>query len=498
MKTGMAVTIPLIVYMILLVGYGVVSGSRSKKRAISAGATADEDYYLGGRQMNGIVLAFTTVATILSAGTVIGVCGVAYKTGFNWVFAALACQAGMGFLNIGCLGKRWSIVGRRIKAVTLLDFLKARYNSDFIVIFGGISIIAFMGTYMMAQLQGGAVVLQSITGLDYKYGLFIFATVILIYMLIGGFNTVANTDTFQGIFMIIGALALWLYGLKAVGGFSGLTSTLYKADPNLLALPGVDDKGSLKMCISMIIHNTIGMLVIPPAATRAMSYPNCKEMHRSLTSGGIICFIISVSYGFFALVARALIPGMTNSDLAIPQLYQYLFNPWVAGILIAAPFAAMLTTVDSLLLSLASTIATDLYSRYIKPKAGDREKMKINYISVIAIIAVFTIFAINPPDAVQWIVQFGLGGLGVTFAAPVLGGLFWKRANKPGAIVSMVAGVAFYMWATLFTNWNLMKQAPAIIFSFIVFVVVCRLTAPPDRETVQLFWGKYPVKTDKS
>ena len=486
--------LPLVLYMVALIAVGLISGIIGKKKK-TAGATVDEEYYLGGRSVNGVVIAFTTVATVLSAGTVIGVAGVAYNTGFNWVYVALGLQVALGFVNIGCLGKRWGIVGRRIQAVTILDFLKARYRNNAIVIIGAISIIAFMGTYMMAQLQGGATVLESVTGLDYKIGLIIFATVMLIYLIIGGFKAVVNTDTFQGIFMIVGAIALWMFGLNQVGGFEGLTKSLVAIDPDLVTIPGIQGRGNTMMAITYFVHIAFCMVVVPPAATRAMSYPTSKDMHKAVSVGAIIGFIISVSYGFFALVTRVLLPELPRGDLAVPQLYQFLFNPWVAGILLAAPFAAMITTVDSLLLSLASTIAKDVYKNYIKKNATDKQMAVVNYASLVIILALFVVIALDPPDAVQWIVQFGLGGIGSAFAVPLIGGLFWKRATWQGALAGMISGIAFFMLTTVLTTWNLMKQTPAMLVGLIVFVAVSYATKPSDKDILELFWGRYPLKS---
>lgn len=354
-----------------------------------------------------------------------------------------------------------------------------------------------MGTFMMSQLQGGARVLQSVTGLDYKYGLIIFCTVILIYTIIGGFRSVVLTDSVQGAFMVFGALALWCFGLKEVGGFSGLFASIKEVDGLLLTIPGPSNHGNTIMAISYAMHICTCMVVIPSLAQRAFTYPTSKDMHKAVNVGAIVCYVIGISYGFFALVARVLIPAIDNSDMAIPQLYQYLFSPVVAGILIASPFAAMLSTVDSTLLALASTISKDLYKNYIKPKATEKQMMAINYGSIAVLLIGFTAIAWNPPSAVQWVVQFGLGGIGSTFAPILIGGLFWKRANKTGAICGMLAGMAFFIVTTVSTDWALMKQAPAILVGFVVFYIVSKLTAPPDPETIELFWGAYPVEVKK-
>lgn len=483
---------PMLLYFVVLISIGFYSQKISKK--LKDTVDFDEDFYLANRNISGVFIAFTTVATVMSAGTVVASGGVAYSTGFNWVYVALALQVGLGFVNIGCLGKKFAIVGRRIKAVTMLDFLRSRYESPIVVILGAVCILAFLGTYMMAQLQGGARVLQAITGFNYTQGLIIFSTIILIYVVIGGFRAVVYTDTFQGCFMIIGAVSLWLFGLNAAGGFAGLKQGLMSINPDMFTIPGPENRGSTWMAITYFIHIAFAMVVVPPAVTRAMSYPSSKDMHKAVSIGAVIGFVISLSYGFFGVLTRVILPNLAVPDMAIPSLYIKLFNPYVAGILLAAPIAAMITTVDSILLSLASTIAKDIYKNYIRPKANNSQMRKVSYISTICIMLMFTGFAIVPPSFVQWIVLFGLGGLGASFAAPLIIGLFWKRANKYGALAAMIVGVGSFSYFAFIEKLPIMQQTPAMVLAAIAMIVVSLVTPEPPQRILKIFWGKYPLE----
>jgi len=180
-----SVIIPLVVFVIIIFGIGFWSNKfvRSSDSFLS-------EYFLGGREMGGFLLAMTMMATYGSASSFISGPGVAYNTGLGWVLLALA-QLPAGYFVLMVLGKKFAIVTRKFKAITLIDFLRARYNSNVVVIVSAISIIIFLFASMVAQWIGGARLIESLTGMNYTTALFIFAAVVLIYVVIGGFRAVA-------------------------------------------------------------------------------------------------------------------------------------------------------------------------------------------------------------------------------------------------------------------------------------------------------------------
>ena len=145
------------------------------------------DYFLGGRELGGFVLAMTMVATYGSASSFLGGPGTAYTVGFGWIFLAMA-QVVTGYFVLLILGKKFSILARKYNAVTIIDFLKARYNSPAVAILSAIAIIIFLFSAMTAQWVGGGRLIESLTGLQYTTSLFIFAVSVLVYVVVGGFR----------------------------------------------------------------------------------------------------------------------------------------------------------------------------------------------------------------------------------------------------------------------------------------------------------------------
>lgn len=159
------VIIPLVIFLIAIFAIGVWANKQ-----VRTSNTFLQEYFLGGRQMGGFLLAMTMMATYGSASSFIGGPGVAYTTGLGWVLLAMA-QLPAGYFVLMVLGKKFAIVARRIEAITLVDFLKKRYNSNTIIVISSISIIIFLFSSMTAQWVGGARLIESLTGLNYTTAL---------------------------------------------------------------------------------------------------------------------------------------------------------------------------------------------------------------------------------------------------------------------------------------------------------------------------------------
>ena len=177
----------------------VVSFVYSRKAEKSLNTSEEKKYFIGGRNMNGIVLAMTIMATYTSASSFIsgpGAAGLTYGYAQAWI---AAIQVPVTFLVLGVLGNKLALVSRRTGAVTVVGYFKARYKSSALVIITSVGLIAFFIAQMISQFTGGATLIASITGLDHVTSLLIFGTVVVLYTAVGGFSAVVITDTIQGI-----------------------------------------------------------------------------------------------------------------------------------------------------------------------------------------------------------------------------------------------------------------------------------------------------------
>lgn len=448
MTVNWGVLLPLLLFMVAVYIVGIWA---SRKTSQSKSFLAD--YFLGNRELGGLVLAMTMVATYGSASSFLGGPGAAYSSGLGWVLLSMT-QVATGYFVLLVLGKKFAIVTRRYRAVTLVDFLKERYKSTTVVLIAAFSIIVFLFSAMAAQWVGGAYLIQLLTGISYTGALFIFTVSVLIYVIIGGFRAVALTDTIQGVVMFFGTLILLIAVIIAGGGIDQIISDLYTENPNLITPFGDDGSLSAAYVSSYWILVGVGVVALPQVAVRAMSYRNAKSMHSALIIGTIVVGFIMLNMHLIGVFARPILPGIEVADQVIPLIAMETLPSWLAGLVLAAPLAAMMSTVDSILLLVSSAVVKDVYINYISPKASNRHVKMISMIVTAIVGIVAFLMAINPPQLLIFLNLFAFGGLEAAFVWPLVLGLYWKYANKYGAILSMIIGIGSYIILHFYNEAN--------------------------------------------
>ena len=472
-----AVISPLIIFLLIIFAVGIWSN-----KLVLKSESFLEGYFLGERQMGGFILAMTMVATYGSASSFIGGPGIAYTQGLGWVFLAMA-QLVTGYFTLMVLGKKFAIVARQYKAITLIDFLKERYKSKTVVILSAASIIIFLFSSMTAQWIGGARLVESLTGMPYTTALLIFAFSVLVFVIVGGFRAVALTDTVQGVVMFVGTLILLIATIKAGGGIPKIISDLAAENPNLISPFGAEHNLTPAYVSSFWILVGVGVVGLPQITVRAMSYKNAKAMHSAIIIGTIVVGFIMLGMHLIGVFARPVLPGVKIGDTVMPLLSMKVLPPFVAGIVLAAPMAAIMSTVDALLILVSSALVKDIYLNYIKPNAEESQIKKVSF-SVTAIIGVIVIIlALSPPDLIVWLNLFSFGGLESVFIWPVVLGLYWSKGNKYGAITSMVIGMGSYILLDrLYPNaFGLHTVVLPIVLSLLGFITVSLLSQQKAR-----------------
>jgi sodium/pantothenate symporter len=464
------VVTPLLIFLAVIFTIGMWS---SRKLSESDGFLSD--YFLGSREFGGFLLAMTMVATYGSASSFLGGPGAAYSIGFGWVLLAMS-QLATGYFVLLILGKKFAIVSRRYNAVTLIDFLKERYQSKAVVLLSAFSIIVFLFSAMAAQWVGGAYLIQSLTGLSYIASLFIFTISVLIYVIIGGFRAVVITDAVQGVVMVVGTLILLIAVIIAGGGLSNLFADLTAINPNLITPFGEDGNLSAAYVSSYWILVGVGVVGLPQVAVRAMSYRDSKSMHRAIIIGTVVTGTIMLGMHLIGIFARPVMPGIEVADQVIPLVALEVLPVWLAGLILAAPLAAIMSTVDSLLLVVSSSVVKDVYINYMKPKATESQVKRVS-VGVTAVVGIVAfLLAISPPELLIFLNLFAFGGLEAAFIWPVVLGLYWKYANKVGAIASMFTGIASYIVIHFYNQaygdlLGVHTVTVPVFLSLIVFVV---------------------------
>jgi sodium/pantothenate symporter len=475
--------VPLLVYLGITLYIAYYNSPRRKKSK-----NFTNEYYIGNRGMGGFVLAMTVIATYTGASSFLGGPGVAYKLGLGWVLLA-AIQIPTAFLTLGILGKKLAIISRKIDGITINDFLRARYENKWVVIISSISILLFFMAYMVVQVIGGARLFEVLTGLDYSIGLLIFGFAIIFYTVFGGFKTVALTDAIQGVIMLISSIILFFVLKNAGGGMRNIMDTIYKIDPNLLT-PTSGGAIAKPFIMSFWVLVGVGLLGLPQTTIRCMGFKDSRSLHSAMVIGTFVVGFLMIMMHLIGVMGIAIIPNEQLGDKVIPILAIRNLSPILLGVFIGGPLAAIMSTVDSLLIQTSSTIVKDIYINYIAKEVDQKKLSKISLFTTLTMgILVFTL-AFHPPEFIVWLNLFALGGLEAVFMWPILLGIYWKKANSTGALFSMITGLIVYIIMSIYKiNFFGMHQiVPTIITGGIVFILGSYIGKSTSEKNLQIFF----------
>lgn len=435
MTAASSTLLPIVLYLALSFVVALWAGKLSRKHENASGFL--EEYFLGSRSMGGFVLAMTVVASYTSASSFIGGPGVAYTVGLSWVLLAMI-QMPTVFLTIGVLGKRFAMEARAMNAVT-------------------------------------------ITGYPYEVGLALFGITVIAYTALGGFRAVVLTDAMQGIVMTVASVVVLLAVVQAGGGMEACMLRLKAIDPGLITPTGPKDAVPQPMILSFWVLVGLGVLGLPQTSQRCMGYKDSRAMHSAMIMGTVIIGFLLLSVHLAGALGRAVIPGLAVGDMAMPSLILELLPPFWAGVFIAGPLAAIMSTVDSMLLLASAAIIKDLYVQYVLK--GDSSRMPLQRIKrfslgcTAAIGAVVFMAALEPPDLLVWINLFAFGGLEATFLWPLLLGLYWRKANAAGALSSILVGVACFFALSVLkpSMYGIHAIVPSTLAALLAFLLGNRL-----------------------
>lgn len=395
--------------------------------------------------MGGGILALSLVATYTSASSFIGGPGAAYKFGLGWVLLAVI-QVPVIMLTLGVLGPRLWSLATKIQAVTILDIFYHRYKSKTLIWLAGISLFAGFIGMIVVQFTSGARLLSVVVDINYTVALLIFVSTVLVYTLWGGFRAVSYTDAIQGLVMLIGMFVLLIGVVVKGGGVASLTSQMTEIDPGLISAHGPNGFLSWSFLFSFWILVCFGTIGLPHTVLRVMAAKDGRAIAKGIVLGTAVTALIALLPNLVGALGRPLVPAIGSPDEIIPTLMVQLFSPWVAGLLLAAPIAAVMSSVDSMLLQAASTLVNDLVLR--KCELSEKKQSILTRGVTIIVAVLCTVLALDPPQMIIWLNMASFGALQVVFLWPLVLGLFWQKACSKAAITSMLAGLSCYLPCT--------------------------------------------------
>jgi len=480
-NSQMIILVILVVYLVVNMVIGLYF---SKKQEKESKLGFEKKYFIGSRGMNGFVLAMTTIATYTSVSSFVsgpGAAGLTYGFSQAWVAGV---QVGAAFLTLGVLGKKFAVISRKTGAVTIAGYLKARYKSDALVIITTLLMLVFFVAQMIGQFMGGATLIETVTGLPYWVSLAIFAAVVIFYTAFGGFTAVVVTDTVQGVIMLIGTFLFLFYVVANLGSFEAMSVTLDTTLPGWDTMTGTGyAPGSL---LSFWVLVGVGVLGLPQTAVRGMGFKDTKSCHNAMLVGTVVAGVLMIGMHVGGVWAGALAEGQTftSTDYFIPTIVQQIMPTGMAGLFLAAPMAAVMSTVSSLLILASASVVKDLWKTYVvkdDPIKLEKFNKTLSYSSFLVTLligAIVFFLTLTPPEIIFWVQLFAMGGLEACFFWPIVGGIFYKKGNKQAAVASSVIGVLVYVISCQFkiTIWNINAVVWGLLFSGIAYFVIGQLT----------------------
>ncbi|HUY33440.1 MAG TPA: sodium:solute symporter [Pirellulales bacterium] len=484
-------------------------------------------YFLGNRGLGAWTLALT--ATVQSGGTFMGFPSLVYSHG--WAVALfIAGYMVVPITGFGVLGKRFAQLSRRTGAITVPDLFRERFASPLLGLVALGLVLFFMCFMMVAQFKAGAIVMKvalpgsGALALDenaaappdryYYIGLAIFALTVVGYTLIGGFLAAVWTDLFQSVMMFIGVLLLLPLTLAMSGGLehASLVAAKHTGDSFLLP-PGyaTDDRQFMPigLAVSFFFIWVFAGLGSPAGMVRIMASKNTETIRKSVFLLAAYNSFIYIPLIMICICGRAIVPGLPpgRTDEIIPRLALLTTSEipggsLLAGLILAAPFGAVMATVSSYLVVIASGLVRDVYQRLLRPHATTAQIRRLTYIVMVAVGLIAFIANIRPVAYLQALVVFSGAGGASAFVTPALMVAFWRRGTAAGAISAMLCGagtvVGLYLIGfcqpdpmigqiTQFRPYFPLGLDPAIwglAISAIAGVGVSLVTAPPPAQLV--------------
>lgn len=466
-----------ILYLVIIVLIGVLS-TRFSSRGIG-------EFFLGGRKMNRFVVALSAVVSGRSAWLLLGLTGIAYTRGLSalWACVGYILVELLLFLFLAPALRRQT---EDLDAITLPDFFEAKFNdkSGLLRLVSAVIIFLFMIAYVAAQFKAGGKAFSSSFGLSATQGLGLTAAIVLGYTMLGGFLAVSITDMVQAFFMILALIITPIVAVLHFGGWSLVAKELATQSPTLL-----DPMALAAGALIGFIGIGLGSPGNPHILVRYMSIDDPRQLKVSAVVGTIWNVVMAAGAIYIGLIGRAWFPTTdllphADPENIFPLLAQNVLHPFMFGIIVAAIFAAIMSTADSQLLVASSSIVRDVYQKMIRHDVELPSQQLVLYsrIAVFVLVAAAVFLGYVAADWIFWLVLFAWGGLGASFGPTIILSLFWKRTSKWGVFAGLLSGTAVtILWkSTPALKAFMYELVPAFIISFLATIIVSLAAPDPN------------------
>ncbi len=499
-------------YLAILVALGFLAERHTKSL---------EGFLLGDRKMGPWLTALSYESTAYSGWLMLGFPGRAFSRGFAAIWAGVACVIGDS-LNWILVSTRLRNETERLRALTVPEYLERRFpkpDGYAIQLVASVALSLFMLIYLWAQFVAAGKAMMTALEWGYMPAVIISAAVIILYTFQGGYRAVVWTDAFQAVMMLVALLILPLACVWRMGGLDGVHAALARASAEAAA------STSSLATTSSHLNNWFGGLVglslftwlfedagwargiwasrTSRCATwqfatprRSVPRSSSRSFFAILVCAGAVAAGL-VGHGTFrfgdVLIAGDGRPALHDPEAVLPELAILVLPPWLAGLVVSAIMAAIMSTASGFLLSVTSSVTEDVYHRLVRPAAGERELVLISRAVTLSLGAAALLLALatdplDPRSTVYKLVLYGWGGLAGAFSAPVTLALFYRGMTRAGCLAGMITGTLTVLtWRNVPALSSVAYEViPAMTISALSIFLVSRLTRSTERDVKEL------------
>ena len=427
---------------------------------------SSSDFIMGGRKMNFWLTALAAHASDMSSWIFMGYPVLIYTTGFSNIFVALGLIIFM-FLNWKYVAAKLRTETEKYNALTFSSFFESRFSdtTGTLRLLSALMCFIFYSIYISASFYGLGLLLESLFQIPYIWGVTLGFLIVIPYLFVGGYITLAWTDFFQGMFLLFVILLVPIFAASNLGGFTPLFDFLEKKNFFASLLPEKSLSGFFSIFFIMLSWG-LGYFGTPHIVTKFMGIKNAADTQKSKWVGMSWQTITLAASTLVGMVAIQYFQGSVfDPQLIFVKMVKSLFSPFFSTLILCAILGTTITLVDSQILVLASSITEDFYKRILRKDASSKELILVSRSSIFIIGMLSYIVALQKYSTIFSLIEFAWYGLGSSFGPLILFSLYSKTVNKQGAISGILTGGIMSLMIPIINNsFNL--AIPSMIVSF--------------------------------
>lgn len=460
----------------------VLNGLRINKRVSNA-----SDFITGGQSIGVILSVGMFVATFLSSSSVVGQVGFVHMNGWSAYSSILGTVISMLIMGYFFVGKFRRLANYGFE--TIPDYLASRYNSKNIRGLASLFIVLLYTIFMAVETMGLAKTLEAFLGWNYYFSVIVITAVTLVYITFGGLYAVAVNDSICALIGVGGTLLLTGIALTQVGGFTALNNGMAEINPDLVRT--FTGNNGLPFIISMATVWGIGNASHPAFLAQAYGAKSEKSITKGMAYSAVFVALFYLATQILGGASSVLYPNIKDPDHAFVYLVKNMMNPFLGGILIASVLALVVSTTDTVLLTAGAAFSSDFIVKTLGRQVDEKQRLKLTRLGIIIIGVVGAGIAMTRPTQVIIFQMLNFGAAGAVFFVPIIFGFYWKKANRVGALSSMLGGLLTYIvWFLLQSPFGLHPVIIGVVASILLMILGSIATKPEPTETINLYFNK--------